>query len=179
MQITLTPLADAGDVVALPPDIVWNGIVGDFAISTGGDDGPAGGLVSASPLKTAVILLLFTDARAETYELRHEHGGDRRGWPGDGFDLDRTQAEAPLGSRLWLYRRHDLNDLTAMQVAAEAERALQPLVGQGAVVTIKASAVADKVAGRIDLTVNLYGRDGRALHAAQFDLLWNRNDGRL
>lgn len=178
MQLTLTPLADAG-VALLPPDIVWNGVVGDFAVSAGGDDGPAGGLTAANPLRTAVILLLFTDARAETYELRHEHRGDRRGWPGDGFDVDRSKGEAPLGSKLWLYRRHELTEGTAMAVATEAERALQPLIRQGAVVRIAARATADKPAGRIRLTVNLYGRDGREAYAPQFDLLWRRADGGL
>ena len=178
MQLTLTSLADASDTL-LPPDIVWNGYVGDFAVSAGGDDGAAGGLVAANPLRTAVILLLFTDARAETYQLRFEHRGDRRGWPGDGFDVDTAKGEAPLGSLLWTFRRHELNDRTAMEVAAEAERALQPLLGQQAVVAIRTKAVADKGAGRIVLTINLYGRDGRDLYAPQFDLLWSRADGGL
>lgn len=178
MQLTLTPLADAG-VAVLPPDIVWDGTVGDFALSRGGDEGGAGGLRAANPLATAVVMLLFTDARAETYDLRAEHRGDRRGWVGDGFDVDIAQGEAPLGSLLWLFRRRELTDLTAMEIAAEAERALQPLIGQGAVAVIKTAATVNKVAGRIDLTVNLYGRDGAQAYATQFDMLWRRADGGL
>lgn len=178
MQLTLTPLADEG-VAVLPPDIVWNGYVGDFALSSGGDDGPAGGLRAANPLKSAIILLLFSDTRAETYELRFEHAGDRRGWPGDGFDVDDAKGEAPLGSKLWLFRRHELTDLTGREMAAEAERALQPLVDQGAVVRITTAAAVDKAAGRIVLSVNLYGRDGREAYADQFDVLWRRADGGL
>lgn len=178
MQLTLTPLADEG-VSVLPFDIVWNGIVGDFAISAGGDDGPAGGLKSANPLRTAVILLLFSDARADPSVLRFEHRDDRRGWPGDGFDVDTAAGEAPLGSLLWLYRRAALLDATADDIAAEATRALQPLVRQGAVAKIKASAVADKAQGRVNLTVHLYGRDGEHAYAEKFDILWRRADGGL
>ena len=178
MQITITPLADEG-VTVLPPDIVWNGVVGDFALSAGGGDGPGGGLVAANPLRSAVILLLFSDARADPSDLRFEHRGDRRGWVGDGFDVDTAAGEAPLGSKLWLYRRSVLSDLTGMEMAAEAERALQPLIRQGAVVEIRTKAAVDKVGGRITLTVNLYGRNGREAYADQFDLLWRRADGGL
>jgi len=178
MQLTLTPLADAG-VSVLPFDIVWNGIVGDFAVSAGGADGAAGGLVAANPLRTAVLLLLFTDARADTASLRFEHRGDRRGWPGDGFDVDAANGEAPLGSLLWLFRRSALLDVTAAQIEAEAQRALQPLIRQGAVVKITASAAVDKANGRVALSVNLYGRDGSQVYADKFDILWRRADGGL
>lgn len=178
MQLTLTPLADAG-VSLLPFDIVWNGTVGDFAIAAGGDDGPAGGLVSANPLRTAVLLLLFTDARADAASLRFEHRGDRRGWPGDGFDIDAAAGEAPLGSRLWLFRRSALLDATKAQIEAEVQRALRPLVRQGAVVKILASAEVDKANGRVALSVGLYGRDGSEVYADKFDILWRRADGGL
>lgn len=88
-----------GGVTLLLPDIVWNGTVVDFAVSAGSDDVPTGSL-TAPPLRTDVILLLFTDARAGTYK----HHGDRRGWLGDGFDVDFSKGKAPLGSKLWLYR---------------------------------------------------------------------------
>ncbi len=178
MQLTLTPLADAG-VSLLPFDIVWNGIVGDFAVSAGGADGPAGGLVSANPLRTAVLLLLFSDQRADPAMLRFEHRGDRRGWPGDGFDVDRGAGEAPLGSLLWLYRRRELLDVTGQEIEAEAQRALQPLIRQGVVATITASAAVDKARGRVNLATDLYRRDGAKAYADKFDILWRRADGGL
>lgn len=178
MKLILTPLADAG-VSVLPPDIVWDGTVGDFAIARMPEDGPAGGLVSANPLASAALLLLFTDARAETHELRFEHQGDRRGWPGDGFDVETARGEAPLGSKLWLYRRHELTEVTGMQIEAEANRALEPLKRQGAVASIAAKATVDKVNGQVLLAVALYGRDGREIFNAKFDPLWRRVDGRL
>ena len=188
MQFTVTPLADAG-VAVLPPDVVWlkvdgtpaglgePGIVGDFALSTSADQGGVGGLVARDPLRTAVILLLFTDARAETWQLRAEHAGDPRGWAGDGFDVDVAGGEAPLGSRLWLFRRRELTDGTAMEVQAEAERALKPLLKQGAAARIDVTAAADKANGRIVLGIDIYGRDGRTSYAAKFDILWKGRDG--
>lgn len=178
MRLTVTPLSDAG-VEVLPPDIVWNGRVGDFAVSAGGDQGAAGGLVAANPLRTAVLMLLFTDARAATEDLRFEHAGDRRGWAGDGFDVDRARGEAPLGSTLWLYRRHEFTDLTGAEMAAEVERALRPLVDQGAAVRVEAIPDVRKDEGMIAMTVRLYGRDGRETYAEKFDSLWKRADGGL
>ena len=171
MQLTLTPLADAG-VTVLPPDIVWNGTVGDFRLVAAPADGPAGGLQGRAPLATAVLLCLFTDGRASPEDLRAEHAGDRRGWPGDGFDLDTARGEAPLGSLLWLFRRSALTDLTALEVQAAAETALQPLIAQGAAVAVRTEARLDKAAGRLALGVGLYGRDGSERYAATFDLLW-------
>lgn len=178
MQLTLTPLADAG-VVVLPFDVVWNGYVGDFAVSGGGDDGPAGGLAAANPLRTAVLLLLFSDARADAADLRFEHRGDRRGWPGDGFDVDAAAGEAPLGSLLWLYRRRELLDVTGQEIEAEALRALQPLIRQGAAARVTASAMVDKAGGRVSLAIGLYGRVGTEAYADKFDILWRRADGGL
>lgn len=176
MQLTLTPLGDAG-VEVLPPDVLWNGFTGDFAIATKPEQGGAGGLVAAHPLRTAAILLLFTDARADTSDLRAEHRGDRRGWPGDGFDVDVARGERPLGSKLWIYRRHELDDDTGRQVAAEARRALQPLIDQQAVVRVDTTFEVDKPGGKILLGIKLYGRDGRDAYADRFDLLWRRQDG--
>lgn len=173
MQLTITPLAEAG-VEVLAPDIVWNGFSGDFALSTDPANGPVGGLEARSPLATAVLMLLHTDMRAGPDELRHEHGGDARGWPGDGFDIDTAKGEAPLGSKLWLYRRHELTDQTAMAVKAEIHRALHPLLKQGAVARIDVTVEAQKAEGRLAATIALYGRDGRAVYATKFDALWRR-----
>ena len=186
MLITLTPLADAG-VVALPPDIVWlkadgtpagtrSGVVGDFGISVAVEDGP-GGLVAKDPIRTAVILLLFTDCRVEGYEIDAGRAGDQRGWPGDGFDLDTDNGEQALGSKLWLLRRMDLNDQTALWAQAEAKRALAPLIRQGACVRVDAVAVPDYEHDAMALTIALYGRDGSAVFNAKFDLLWKLATG--
>ncbi|MGF3027539.1 phage GP46 family protein [Methylobacterium aquaticum] len=190
MQITVTPLAEAR-VVVLPPDIVWlkadgtpagpgeSGVVGDFRLSTRAADGPVGGLVAANPLRSATLMLLFTDVRCDAFELRPEHRGDRRGWPGDGFDVNTALGEAPLGSKLWLYRRSTLSEQIGMQVAAEAKRALSPLLTQQAVVRIDTSYDLDIEGDALRLSIDMYGRDGRKTYADRFDFLWSRSDGGL
>lgn len=181
MLLTLTPLADAG-VVALPPDIVWLkadgtragsgfGVRGDFAVAATAADG-AGGLQARNPLLTGVILCLFSDCRVEGYEIDAGRAGDRRGWPGDGFDVDTAVGEGPLGSKLWLLRRMDLNEQTALWAQGEAKRALQPLIAQGAAVSVEATATPDYVNDRMTLAVALYGRDGAQVFSETFDLLW-------
>ncbi|ACL57415.1 phage GP46 family protein [Methylobacterium nodulans] len=190
MQLTITPLADAR-VVVLPPDIVWlridgapagrgeSGVVGDFRVSTRAADGPVGGLVAANPLRTATIMLLFSDCRVEVHELRPEHRGDRRGWVGDGFDVDTANGEAPLGSKVWLYRRETLSAQIAMQVAAEAKRALNPLLMQRAVARIDTGYDLILENDLLMLFVDLYGRDGRKVYSDRFDMFWGRSDGGL
>lgn len=53
-------------------------------------------------LKTAVILSLFTDARAAADDVLPEAGGDRRGWWGDAFS---PVAGWEMGGKLWLLAR--------------------------------------------------------------------------
>lgn len=157
MLITVTPLIEAGGVVA-PPDIVWNGRVGDFVL----DD--TRGLSSSIPLETAVIMLLFTDAPADENELRYDHAGDFRGWPGDAL------GDAPLGSKLWLYRRSELTNKTVLLVQAEIRRALQPLIDTGLAARVDVSA--ERALNRIDAEIAIYGRDGSQRYADRFELLW-------
>lgn len=164
-MLSVTLLDQAG-IEVLPPDIVWNGYSGDLALDA------AGGLQALAPLQTVVTLCLFTDARIEPQDLRFEMGGDRRGWGGNAFDVDRSAGEDELGSTLWLYRRHELNDATARSIESEAIRALQPLIRQGAVEGLVVKATAYPSDGRIDLAVTLTGRDGRTVFATQFDLIW-------
>ena len=176
MQLTVTPLSDAG-VDVLPPDIVWDGFVGDFAVSTLPADGGVGGLVARNPIETAVLLLLFTDARVDPTDLRFEHHGDPRGWVGDGFDVDVANSEAALGSRLWLYRRSVLIAKTFGEIEAEVRRALNPLIAQGAAVQIDVSGELLNAQNTIRLGVDIYGRNKRKVYAARFDPLWSRADG--
>lgn len=58
-----------------------------------------GGLLTAPALETAVMISLFTDARAAPDDRLPPGDGDRRGWWGNALGDD------PIGSRLWLLRR--------------------------------------------------------------------------
>lgn len=166
-MLTITPLETAG-VELLPPDIVWNGVAGDFVLANGT-------LQSSDPIKTAVVMLLFTDARGSDDQMRRADETDKRGWVGDGFDVDRARGETDLGSRLWLLRREALTEAIARDFQDEATRALQPLIAQGAVVRIDvtAEAITEPPGNLLRLLVNLYGRDGARRYADRFDILWD------
>ncbi len=180
MQLTITSLQDAG-VDTLPPDILWNGTSGDFAVSTDPADGGPGGLVARNPYRSAVLMLLFSDVRVDPSDLRYEMHGDPRGWVGDGFDVRADLGEAPLGSRLWLYRRSVLvtatKTTTLMSIEADARLALQPLIKQGAAAQIDVSGTADGPSGIVALQIDIYGRGKRSLFSDRFDFLLRRADG--
>jgi phage gp46-like protein len=165
-MLTIRPLSTA-DRTVLPPDVVIiDGTTGDFVLDE------RTGLQAQNPIATAIALCLLTDARASQDELRHEHVGDARGWPGDGFDIDASRGETELGSKLWLYRRHELVDETGRAVEDEARRALQTLIGQGLATRIDVKATVQKAEGRILLEVAVIGRDGRNTINVRFDPLW-------
>ncbi|WP_457091403.1 phage GP46 family protein [Microvirga sp. P5_D2] len=165
-MLAIKPLSTA-DRAVLPPDVVIiDGTTGDFVLDA------ATGLRARNPIATAIALCLLTDARASQDELRHEHAGDARGWPGDGFDVDASRGETELGSKLWLYRRHELTDETGRAVEDEARRALQTLIRQGLASRIDVKATVQKAEGRIALEVAVIGRGGRNTTHVRFDPLW-------
>ncbi len=176
MQITISSINEDG-IAVLPPDLIWNGFTGDFVVATVPAEGGVGGFVARNPIQTAVLMLLFTDVRVDPSELTFAQRGDCRGWVGDGFDVDTAIGEQPLGSKLWLFRRAIANAKTAAAIAAEARRALQPLIVQGVVVRIDASTELLAAENQIRLAVALYGRDGTQVYAAKFDALWKRVGG--
>lgn len=89
-------------------------------------------------LRTAILISLFTDARAPDGADLPEPGADRRGWWGDAFAAE--PAGPGLGSTLWLLGRAKLTTVTL----ARARRACLDAL---------AWLVADGVASRIDVTV--------------------------
>ena len=122
-------------------------------------------------LFTAVVISLFTDARAHDDDsLPDDRPGqpeaekDPRGWWGDGLTAD-ADASGPMGSRLWLlWREKDLPAVVAraQQYAEESLAWLSPL---GYVVSVSASAI--RVESRhigISVSVAQAGQDvaGRA-----------------
>ena len=122
-------------------------------------------------------ILLFTDRAVDSAELPFEHRGDRRGWVGDGFDVDVGSGEAVMGSRIWTFRRSPLTSKTARSVEDAAREALEPLLKQKAIVRADVRAETPAGTSRLALAINLYGRDGSSIHAARFDDLWSYFDG--
>lgn len=155
------------------PDLDWDGFVGDLVLNPLTHATAPGDLKAEAGLHTQVLICLMTDRRVEESELRT--GDENRGWFGDSFDT--MEGETPIGSRLWLLRRSAL--VSGIEVLAEdyAREGLQPLLDQQAVVRIDVSAVADRAKNRLDLTVDLYGRDGARVYNHKFELLWRQIDG--
>lgn len=93
-------------------------------------------IASDDGLRTAVLLSLFTDRRAEVDDSLPGEDGDRRGWWGDEF----SQVEGDrIGSRLWLLNRSTRTDTVLRRAEEHVREAL-------------AWMVADKVAESVDVT---------------------------
>jgi len=89
-----------------------------------------GGTAIDESLRTAVIISLFTDRRAEPDDLLPDGGTDRRGWWADIYpqvDADR------IGSRLWLLAREKQLPSVLQRAQAYAAEALQWLLDDGLV----------------------------------------------
>lgn len=101
----------------------------DFDLAMDGAD-----LETDEGLETAIIISLFSDARASEAELP-EGQTDPRGWWGDIADPDDV-----IGSKLWtLHRQKSLNDV-AVRAEEYARAALQWLVDDGVVSAVDATA---------------------------------------
>lgn len=161
-------------------DSVWSPELGlaDWAVAGRDEKNNVGGLSAKRALFTAVVLCLFTDKRVPAdHPLAYLASGDPRGWWGDAVDVRDDLGEADLGSLLWLLERAPLTDDVVRWARAFALEALEPLKGQHAVVRVDAQVAANKPAGRLELTVQLYGRDGSSVFDARFDLVWKQIQG--
>lgn len=150
----------------------------DWALAGIDEVNNRGGLASTAALETAVTLALFTDKRLpDGHPLTYLADGDRRGWWGDGADVQGDRGEAELGSLLWLLERAPLT-VAGQPIARWAEafalEALACLQSQGVVVRIDVAAQANEIANRLELTVGLYGRDSARVYDRRFDLLWQQ-----
>lgn len=158
---------------SLAPDILFDGVMGDFALADASETRNRGGLRARDALKTAAIICLLSDARVAADELRD--GDDNKGWPGDSFDL--ADGEAAIGSKLWLLRRRTVDDIETPRLAEDyALAALQVLIDQGAAARATATATADPTRNRLDLAVTLTDRDGAIRVAQNFRVLWDELD---
>lgn len=171
-MLTIVPLDPARREPLLAWDTVWDGFTGDWSASDGSETGNIGGLRARQQLSTAIILLLMTDARAPDSTETPDDSPDRRGWVGDGFDLE--AGERALGSQLWTLRRSALTAATARLAADHARTALQPLIDQGAAETITVTTEAQPTLGRIALAVSVTSRASTEALRQDFAILWDR-----
>lgn len=130
------------------------------AASMGGDiEISDGGLVDDATLRTAILVSLFTDRRAETDdELPDSTTADRRGWLGDALALDNDR----IGSRLWLLKRRKQTEETRLLAEEYCREALAWLVNDGIAtsLTVEAAWIAS---GYLAAQINVILSDGSAV----------------
>lgn len=155
------------------PDLGWDGVSGDLILNALDHPSAPGDLRAEQGLATQVLIHLQTDRRVEESEL--PNGEQNRGWIGDSFD--QMDGEDPLGSRLWLLRRRAIYDGIETDVEDYVREALEPLITQGAVASIRVAVSVDRAVNRVDYVVTLTGRDGSRVYEQKFELLWRQING--
>ena len=160
-------------------DTVWAPWKGqaDWKIADADEGQNAGGLRAKAALATSVIICLFTDKRISSdHPLAYlVDGEDPRGWWGDGEDIRPELGEREMGSLLWIFERAHLNDTILRYVEAEAIDALATLIFQGAVAKIDVKATRPDNPSRVDLDVQLYGKNGRLIYNSRFEDIWGQS----
>ena len=148
-------------------EIVWNLTHGTPQLVNGDFSTDAG-------LQTAVIISLFTDARADDDAELPAGETDPRGWWGDALS---TVAGDITGSKLWLLHREKQEKRVLLRAEQYAREALQWLVD-------------DKVASKVTVTASnprqgwLYlepviYRPSQRITAYKFDYNWRAQEFRL
>jgi len=124
-----------------------------------------GKLATDDSLRTAVIISLFSDARAESDDPLPDAGGDRRGWWGDAF----AGGGRGIGSRLWLLDREKITREVVGRARDYAREALQWLVDDGVASAVSVDAEAQPPAVlAIGVTIDRPGGPARQ----RFDFVW-------
>ncbi|EQB31960.1 phage GP46 family protein [Sphingobium ummariense] len=93
-----------------------------------------GDLATDDGLRTAVIMSLFTDARAREDDPLADPTADRRGWWGDCANADRNDR---IGSRLWLLAREKVVPATATRATDYCREALAWMVEDGLAASVE------------------------------------------
>jgi phage gp46-like protein len=148
--------------------LIWNDA--DFAADIGFD---AGALLLDDGLRTAVIISLFTDARAAKDDPLPEPNTDRRGWWGDVLS---PVTGWEIGSKLWLLSREKQLPSVLNRARDYAAAAL-------------AWMIADQIAAKIDVEARFPTRGWLALAIfitrpdgparQRFDFAWNATEQQL
>lgn len=142
--------------------ILFNGLEmhGDIAIAPPG-------LAEEDGLETAVIISLFTDARAPDDALLPDDSQDRRGWWGDAYGDDPTDS---TGSLIWLLTRSKQMQSVVQQVRDFSRAALAWMVTDGVAqsVAVESEITAPEVLGW-SIVIQ---RVGRPVARFRFDAFW-------
>ena len=160
------------------PATVWTGSSGDFAVAPASDSRNPQGLASDAALLSAIALCLFSDCRGDPDPI-DPAGIDLRGWPGDGFDVDRAGGEAPLGNKVWTLFRLPVNNENARAAERFMNEALAPLLTQKLLGSATVRATPYPALRRVDLVYVLKRTDGTALYSGPWAGLWETLQGAL
>lgn len=131
-----------------------------------------GAIGTDNGLSTALMISLFTDARARGDDPIPA-GADRRGWWGDAYNSD---PDDRIGSRLWTLAREKLTAATALRARDIAREALDWLVTDQVVSTLDVDVMlyppdAARPSGAMLISVTLARPDGPARE--RFDFVWD------
>ena len=124
------------------------------------------GLATDDGLRTAVIISLFSDARAADDDPLPHHDADRRGWWGDAY------AEIPgdvTGSKLWLLSRAKQLPATLTSAETYARASLAWLIADGVASAVSVVASFPN-RGWLGLAIDIARPNGPARQ--HFDFVW-------
>ncbi len=113
----------------------------DVAINAEGD------FDSVDALDTAILVSLFTDARADASQIALPEL--RRGWIGN-----ESTPDFELGGLVWLYYQERLTRTVLNGIADAARRSLKWMVDEGIALAVRAEAT-PVGSGRLDLRIEL------------------------
>ena len=140
-----------------------------FDLTTGADYGIESMLLATDDgLTTAVLLSLFTDARARPDDRLPHSDTDRRGWWGDAWPMVSGES---MGSRLWLVWPGKQTGENLQRAREYAQEALQWLVTDGIASSVEVQA-SNPRNGVLALSVKIFKPAGEAL-ALRFESLWS------
>lgn len=111
-------------------------------------------LAKGTDLETAVIISLFTDARADPDDVIPDGTGNPRGWWGD------TGRPRRIGSKLWLLSRAKETEETRLRAQDYCEAALAWLTEDGVAASVDVVAAWQAQPGRLGVTVTITEPNG-------------------
>lgn len=154
---------------------VWNADTqsGDWRVVDGGLD-------ASSDLETAVLLSLFTWARASEDDELPVKGGDRKGWWGN-HEGEALHGLKELGSKLWLLSRRLATEETRQDAIRHAADALKWMTARGVAARVEVDAEWISLGGRsgakagfLGLVVKIYDRDGAVVFDRRYAWAWDQ-----
>jgi len=118
-------------------------------------------------LKTAVMLSLFTHARANKDDVLPDGGDDRRGFWADAYS---ELQDDRFGSRLWLLSREKQTPAVLNRAREYAQESLQWLIDDGVAAAVDVNATWVRT-GVLSLKTTISKPSGKNL-TYQFEQLW-------